>query len=58
MLLEKKHITVVGMGHTGIATANFLVSKKAFVTIIDSRPRAKLKKNILSLNTGLKMLFE
>ena len=58
MLLETKNITVVGMGHTGIATANFLVSKKAFVTIIDSRPRAKLEKNILSLSKGLKMIFE
>ncbi len=36
MQLENKNITVIGMGRTGIATANFLAAKCALVTLIDS----------------------
>jgi len=58
MLLENRNITVVGMGLTGIAAANFLVSKKAFVTLIDSKSQAKLEKNIHSLSPKVRMRFE
>jgi UDP-N-acetylmuramoylalanine--D-glutamate ligase len=58
MLLENKNITVVGMGVTGIASAKFLVSKKARVTLIDSKPQAKLKQDICSLNPQIRTLFE
>ena len=58
MLLVNKNITVVGMGLTGIASANFLVSKKARVTLIDSKPRSKLEKDIRSLNSQIRTLFE
>ena len=50
MLLENKNITVVGMGATGIATASFLVSRGALVTLIDSKSQAQLEKTIHSLN--------
>jgi UDP-N-acetylmuramoylalanine--D-glutamate ligase len=58
MLLENKNITVVGMGATGIATANFLVSRGALVTLIDSKSQAQLKKTIHSLIPKIKTLFE
>ncbi|HIF01910.1 MAG TPA: UDP-N-acetylmuramoyl-L-alanine--D-glutamate ligase, partial [Nitrospinaceae bacterium] len=58
MLLVNKNITVVGMGLTGIASANFLVSKKARVTLIDSKSRSKLEKNIRSLNPQIRTLFD
>ena len=50
MLLANKNITVVGMGITGVATANFLVSQKACVTLVDSKSRVMLEKNIQSLS--------
>ena len=58
MLLENKNITVVGMGATGIATANFLVSRGALVTLIDSKSQAQLKKTIHPLIPKIKTLFE
>ena len=58
MLLENKNITVVGMGATGIATASFLFSRGALVTLIDSKSQAQLKKTIHSLNPKIKTLFE
>ena len=45
MQLKNKNITVIGMGRTGVATANFLAEKKALVTLIDSRAHKKLEKN-------------
>jgi UDP-N-acetylmuramoylalanine-D-glutamate ligase len=58
MLLVNKNITVVGMGLTGLASANFLVSKKARVTLIDSKPLSKLEKDVRSLNPQIRTLFE
>ena len=58
MLLVNKNITVIGMGLTGIASANFLVSKKARVTLIDSKPFSKLEKDVRSLNPQIRTLFE
>ena len=48
MLLAIKNITVVGMGISGVATAIFLVSQKACVTLVDSKSRVMLEKNIQS----------
>mgnify|MGYP003976503635 CR=1 FL=1 len=58
MLLENKNMTVVGMGATGIATANFLVSRGALVTLIDSKSQAQLKNTTHSLMPKIKTLFE
>jgi UDP-N-acetylmuramoylalanine--D-glutamate ligase len=58
MLLENKNITVVGMGATGIATANFLASRGALVTLIDSKSQAQLKTITHSLIPKIKTLFE
>ena len=58
MLLANKNITVVGMGLTGVATANFLIYQKACVTLIDSKPRVMLEKNIQSLNPASRKIFK
>jgi UDP-N-acetylmuramoylalanine--D-glutamate ligase len=58
MLLANKNITVVGMGLTGVATANFLVSQKSCVTLVDSKPRVMIEKNIQSLSPASRTLFK
>ena len=57
MQLENKNITVIGMGRTGIATANFLAAKCALVTLIDSKPRAELEDTVRSLSPDVQTLF-
>ena len=46
------------MGLTGVATANFLVARKASVTLIDVKPHIKLEKSIHSLRQEVRTLFE
>ncbi|MDP7661653.1 MAG: NAD(P)-dependent oxidoreductase, partial [Gammaproteobacteria bacterium] len=58
MQLENKNITVIGMGRTGIATANFLVAKQALVTLIDSKPRIELEGTVQSLSPNVQTVFE
>ena len=58
MPLENKNITVVGMGLTGVATANFLVARQAVVTLIDAKSRIKLEKTIHSLRSEVRTIFE
>ena len=58
MQLENKNILVIGMGKTGIATANFLIQKRALVTLIDSRSRKELGKTICLLNSEVRLLFD
>ncbi len=43
MDLHNKKITVIGMGRSGIASANFLAGKKALVTLIDHKERMVLE---------------
>ncbi|SVD94724.1 uncharacterized protein METZ01_LOCUS447578, partial [marine metagenome] len=57
MQLKNKNITVIGMGRTGVATANFLAEKKALITLIDSRAHKKLEKNIYSLHPAVQKIF-
>ena len=58
MQLKNKNITVIGMGRTGVATANFLAEKKALITLIDSRAHKKLEKNIYSLHPAVQKIFD
>ncbi len=58
MQLENKNITVIGMGRTGIATANFLVAKQALITLIDSKPRIELEGTVQSLSPNVQTVFE
>ena len=57
MLLKNKNITVVGAGCTGVETSNFLVSKEAFVVLVDIKSPVELEKNILSLSPSVRTLF-
>jgi len=54
MELANKNITVIGLARTGVATANFLSSRGAVVTIRDQKPRKELEKVIQSLNPQIK----
>ena len=57
MQLKNKNITIIGMGLTGIATANFLAEKRAFVTLVDSKSRQELEKNTCQLNPKVQIIF-
>ena len=58
MQLKNKNIAVIGMGQTGIATANFLAAKQALVTLVDSGPRKELEKTICSLHPAVRTFFD
>ena len=49
MDLKNKHVLVVGLGKSGAASALFLKSRGARVTVSDSKPEAELRKEILPL---------
>jgi len=58
MQIENKSITVIGMGITGIETANFLAMKQAIVTLIDSKPHSELRKIVRSVHPEVRTLFD
>ena len=47
MDLKDKRVLVVGLGKSGVASALFLKSRSARVTVSDSKPEAELRKEIL-----------
>jgi len=47
--LKDKRVLVVGLGKSGVASALFLKSRGARVTVSDSKPEAELRKEILLL---------
>jgi UDP-N-acetylmuramoylalanine--D-glutamate ligase len=49
MELKDKRVLVVGLGKSGVASALFLKSRGARVTVSDSKPEAELHKEILPL---------
>jgi UDP-N-acetylmuramoylalanine--D-glutamate ligase len=49
MELKDKRVLVVGLGKSGVASALFLKSKGARVTVSDAKPEAELRKEILLL---------
>jgi len=49
MDLKDKRVLVVGLGKSGVASALFLKSRGAQVTVSDSKPEAELRKEILLL---------
>ncbi len=57
MILANKHTTVVGMGKTGQALAQFLTQHGANVTVVDSKSEAELNEAILQLPNGTKVQF-
>src|ERR1700747_11138 len=49
MELNNKRVLVVGLGKSGVASALFLKSRGARVTVSDSKPEAELRDEILLL---------
>src|SRR5260370_2253221 len=49
MDLNHKRVLVVGLGKSGVASALFLKSRNARVTVSDSKPEAELRNEILLL---------
>src|ERR1700733_14318261 len=49
MDLQNKRVLVVGLGKSGVASALFLKSREARVTVSDSKPEAELRNEILLL---------
>ena len=49
MDLQNKRVLVVGLGKSGVASALFLKSREARVTVSDSKPEAELRDEILLL---------
>ena len=49
MELNNKRVLVVGLGKSGVASALFLKSRGAVVTVSDSKPEAELRSEILLL---------
>src|SRR6202045_5273502 len=49
MDLNNKRVLVVGLGRSGVASALFLKSRGARVTVSDSKPEAELRDEILLL---------
>src|SRR5258708_24325969 len=49
MDLKDKRVLVVGLGKSGVASALFLKSRSARVTVSDSKPEAELRDEILLL---------
>lgn len=53
-----KHIAVIGLARTGIATANFLAQRGARVTVCDQKPREQLVDAVMELEPGIETRFE
>ncbi|MGP0566614.1 MULTISPECIES: UDP-N-acetylmuramoyl-L-alanine--D-glutamate ligase [unclassified Nitrospina] len=53
-----KHIAIVGLARTGIATANFLAQRGAKVTVCDQKPLAELEEAVRQLDAGIETRFE
>jgi UDP-N-acetylmuramoylalanine--D-glutamate ligase len=58
MKLENKTISVIGLGKTGIAVANFLSQRGACVTVMDSKPREQLLESLKQLHPDVKTNFQ
>lgn len=58
MELKNKKITVIGMGRSGIASANFLAGKKAQVTLIDHKERKDMEEAVAQVNPSVRIIFQ
>lgn len=58
MELKNKKLTVIGLGQTGIAVANFLSTKGARVTVTDSKSREQLLEPLKQLQADIKTRFQ
>lgn len=57
MELKGKKISVIGMGRTGIPTANFLATRGAEVVLTDQKERVDLETQLKNLNPKVRAIF-
>ncbi len=57
MHLSGKNISVVGMGKSGLATANFLINRGAQVLLTDARSEQDLTESTAGLNPAIELQF-
>lgn len=57
MNLRNKNITVIGMGRSGIAAANFLAGREAKVTLTDQKARKDLEEAVGQVNASVHARF-
>ena len=56
MILKNKNILIVGLGVTGVATAQFLINRGALVTVADRKKEQELgSEELLTRDLGIKM---
>ncbi|MBC8288095.1 MAG: UDP-N-acetylmuramoyl-L-alanine--D-glutamate ligase [Nitrospinae bacterium] len=58
MELKNKNLSVVGLGQTGVAVANFLSRQGACVTVTDGKPREQLLEPLKQLCADVKIRFQ
>jgi UDP-N-acetylmuramoylalanine--D-glutamate ligase len=58
MKLQNKNLSVIGLGQTGIAVANFLSRKGARVTVTDGKSREQLFEPLKQLRADVKTSFQ
>jgi UDP-N-acetylmuramoylalanine--D-glutamate ligase len=58
MELKNKNLSVIGLGKTGVAVANFLSQRGASVTVMDSKPREQLLKFVKQLSADVNTVFQ
>ena len=58
MELKNKNLSVIGLGQTGIAVANFLSRKGAHVTVTDGKSREQLLEPLKQLCADVKTRFQ
>ncbi len=58
MELKNKNLSVIGLGKTGIAVANFLSRRGARVTVTDSKSREQLLEPLKQLCADVKIRFQ
>ncbi len=58
MELKNKNLSVIGLGKTGVAVANFLSRQRARVTVTDSKPREQLLEPLKQLCADVKVRFQ
>jgi UDP-N-acetylmuramoylalanine--D-glutamate ligase len=58
MELKNKNLSVIGLGQTGVAVANFLSRKGAYVTVTDVKSRKQLTEPMKQLCANVKTRFQ
>ena len=58
MDLKNKIVSVIGLGKTGVATANFLARRGSKVSIMDNKPYDELSELTGQLLPGIEAIYQ